>query len=115
VLIAVGLKVLLVAIVWPSFPAVTAVALIAMGATSALIARFRCSPSLPVIAGAHLFVYSSLYLLFVGAVFHSAVAKPGGGMSFLLCVDVALSILPMSAAVRIALGAIAGDGDVPAR
>ena len=38
---------------------------------------------MPAITAAHLFVYSALYLLFVGAVFHSAFAKPDGGMTLL--------------------------------
>ena len=114
-MIAIGLTVLLIAVVWPGFPAVTGLALLVMGATIALILRFRCSPVLPAITTAHLLVYSALYLLFVGAVFHAAFAKPGGGVTLLQCADLGLSVIPMVAAMRIALATIADDADVPAR
>jgi hypothetical protein len=111
-LIAVGLVVLLAAEYWSGIPVISGMALIALGATLAVASRFRCSPALPVVIVANLSVYSALYLLFVGAVFHFAFAKPDGSMTLLQGVDLGLSIVPMVAAVRMALSAIAGDEDV---
>jgi hypothetical protein len=56
-----------------------------------------------------------LYLLFVGAVFHAAFVKPNGDMTLLQIIDLGLSIVPMGAAIRIALDAMARGGDAPAR
>ena len=114
-LIAVGLIVLLADAYWPAIPVVTSMAFIAMGASLTVVSRFRYSPAQRAMMAANLFTYSTLYLLFVGAVVHSAMAPSVNGLSRLQGLDLALSIAPMIAAVRIAVAAIAGDEDVPAR
>jgi hypothetical protein len=114
-LIALGLLALLAAEYWSWIPIITGVALIALGATLAVHSRFRSSPALPTLVAAHLLVYLSLYFLFLGAVFHAAFAKPTVSMPPLQCVDLGLSIVPMVAAIRIALSAFAGHQDVATR
>ena len=113
--IALGLAVLLASAYWPALPVMTGMALIALGATFAVVSRFRCSPVRRHLFAAHLFVYSTLYLLFVGAVLHAVMARPGNGLSLSQGLDLVLSIVLIVAATRIVLMAIAGDGDVPAR
>jgi hypothetical protein len=113
-LIAVGLIVLLAEPYSSRAPIVTAMALIALGATLATAWRYRCSPALPALIAAHLLVYSTLYVLLVGAVLHAAFAK-SAGLDFLQVFDLGLSVGLMVAAIRIALLAIAGDGNVRAR
>jgi hypothetical protein len=114
-LIAAGLVVLLAAEYWSGIPVISGTALIALGATLAVVSRFRYSSTLPALVITQLFVYLILYMLFVGAVIHAAFAKIDGSMTLLQGFDVGLSVMPMIAAVRIAIAAIAADGDVPAR
>jgi hypothetical protein len=112
-LIAVGLSLLLANANWPAVPVVTGFALIALGATLELVRRFRGSTASPAVLVANLYVYLTLYLLFAGAMLHVGFAKPGG-LRVLHSLDLAMSFVPMIAATRSALVAIAGDEDVPA-
>jgi hypothetical protein len=114
-MIAVGLIFLVANCYYSTIPVTSGMALIALGATLAVVSRFRRSPALPAVIVAHLLVYLSLYLLFVGAVLHAAFAKPTGGLSFLQSLDLAMSVGPMVGAVRIAIGLITGRGGAPAR
>jgi hypothetical protein len=114
-LIAVGLVMLLAAEYWSRIPVISGMALIAMGATVAIASRFRYSSALPALVTTQLFVYLILYMLFVGAVLNAVFAKSHGGMTLFQVVDLGLSIVPMTAAIRMALAAIAGDRDIPAR
>lgn len=114
-LIAIGLAILIAAACWHAIPATTGFTLVALGATGALINQLRVSARLPIAISAHLFVYVSLYLLFVGAVAHSAMTGPQDGLSFLQGLDFGISAGLMTLAVRMALASIAGGGDAPAR
>lgn len=96
-LIAVGLAVLLSATWWPAAPVVSAMALLALGATGATLARFGGSPSFPTILAVHVVVYAGLYVLFVGATLHAA-ATQHGGVDWWRAVDLAVSVWPMIAA-----------------
>lgn len=97
---AFGVAWLLIGTLWPGTPVVTAMALVTLGATGALVVRLRrSSHSLPVLA-AHAFVYGALYAIFVGAELHAANATSGPRLSWLVLVDVALSIVPMLAAAN---------------
>jgi hypothetical protein len=105
-LIAIGLGVLLIAVYWPATPVVSAMALIALGATGATVPRMLGLSTAMLLLIVHLFVYSSLYLLMFGSVCHSARSgMPQAGLSLTL-IDVALSLWPMSLAVRRVLAAI---------
>ena len=98
---AFGVAWLLIGTLWPGTPIVTAMALVTLGATGALVARLRRSPhSLPVLA-AHAFVYGGLYAIFVAAELHAANAASGPRLSWHVLVDVALSIVPMLAAANV--------------
>ena len=105
--IAIGVFLLLASNYWPALPIVTAMALVAAGATGETCARLAGSPLLPIAVAGHLFVYSSLYFIFVGAVCHAALAKPHGGIGALLILDVAASAFLMAFAVRMAVVAVA--------
>lgn len=112
-LIAAGLAILFAAAWWPQLPATTAMSFIAWGATAATIERFRGRPSLRAAVAAQLFVYLSLYMLFVGAVLHGASPWPQE-LSRLACGDLIASVVPMAATLRASLAAVSsGSSDAP--
>jgi hypothetical protein len=76
---------------WPAAPAVTAFALVAMGATRATVERFRGSPALVPTMVVHLAVYGSLYAIFVGATIHAAM-RTDAGIGFPAAIDLAGSV-----------------------
>jgi hypothetical protein len=96
-LIAIGLAQLAAGIAWPTVPIVTALALVALGATLATIDRFRTSPVLPPVLLLHSAVYGSLYILFIGASFDAAM-RADAPMGWPSVVDLAVS-MPLAVAV----------------
>ena len=99
-LIAVGLAGVFLAKYWPSFPVLTAVAAIALGATDATIARYRRSPALFGVVLLHAMTYATLYTLFAGAVLHRTTIA--GNMLSLTVLDLILSaMVVLSAAKRV--------------
>jgi hypothetical protein len=114
-MIAVGLIFLVANTYWSAVPVTSGMALIALGATLVVASRFRCSLALPALIAAHLLVYSALYFLFVGAVLHAAYFTSTSGLSLVQALDLAMSIVPIVAAARIAIASIAGSGDAPVR
>ena len=98
--IAAGLTILTVALVLPGVPAVTGMALVALGATSATLAQFRRTTAFVPVMLAHLAIYGGLYALFVGAAFHASAARSGAGVDALTVLDVALSICPLAIALE---------------
>jgi hypothetical protein len=103
-LIAAGLGVLLSAAWWPTAPLVSAMALLALGATGATLARFGTSPGFPTILAVHVVVYAGLYVLFVGATLHTATRS--GGVEWWRAADLAASFWPMIAASRLSFAAL---------
>lgn len=101
-----GLAILAATLCFPAVPAVTAMALVAWGATSLTVARFRATPALPLVCTAHLAIYGLLYSLFVGASLHAAVAHAHGKIGLVTTLDVVVSVVPMLAAAQIAVTAI---------
>lgn len=114
-LIASGLVVLLAQICWPVFPVASAVSLIALGATIATIARLHRAASLRSGIAIHLFVYASLYLLFIGAICDAVIRSPSGGLTLAQTIDLGLSAGVMAFVARACVAAIIGGGDAPAR
>jgi hypothetical protein len=96
-LIAVGLVVLIAAGWIPSLPVVTAMAVLALGATGATLVRFQGASSLRPIMLLHAATYATLYVLFAGAVLH---APSSVGLSRWAQFDLAASILPMALAAQ---------------
>jgi hypothetical protein len=99
-LIAFGLTILLTAVLFPSIPAVSAMAIVALGATQSTLLRFRHSPVLPSIMLLHAATYLSLYLTFVCAVLYTPAAGTANALSLLGALDLAASILPMAMALQ---------------
>jgi hypothetical protein len=97
--IAAGLAILTVAMLFPGSPAVAGMALVVLGATGATLTRYRGNPAILPILLAHLFVYGSLYALFVGSAVHAA-AHSGEGPSAHIIFDLALSIGPLAVALE---------------
>jgi hypothetical protein len=114
-LIAAGLTVLLAQTCWPLIPAVTAVSFVALGATIVTIARLHRTALLRSGITIHLFVYASLYLIFIGAICDAATRGPNGGLTLVQTIDLGLSAGVMAFVARICVAAIIGGGDAPAR
>lgn len=98
-LIAMGLSMLLASVMFPNFPAVTAMAIVTLGATQSTLARFRQSPALPTIMHFSAAVYLSLYVTFVCAVLYTPAASVSA-LGLLGALDLAASILPMAIALQ---------------
>lgn len=101
---------MLAALKWQGVPVVTAMALIALGASIATISRFQCAGRFRAAVGANLFIYTSLYLLFIGAICHAATSGSREGLDLLQSADLVISIAPMAIAVRLAF-AVLMDGE----
>jgi len=111
VLIGAGLLVLLAAIMWPVLPGVTAMAVVALGATGVTVARYRGRPAEVPLLILHLAVYGGLYAVFVGAAIHAAAQRPQDGLGALLSAcDVAVSLWPIGLACRLA-GGVSRSGE----
>ncbi|HEX4413958.1 MAG TPA: hypothetical protein VH107_10055 [Lacipirellulaceae bacterium] len=100
-LIAVGLTLLLVSMLMPNVPAVTAMAIVACGATQSTLARGERSPALPTIMLLHAGVYLSLYATFVCAVLYTPHAALTHVLGWPAAFDLGLSIVPMAAALQL--------------
>jgi hypothetical protein len=105
VLIGIGLLTLLSRSIWQAAPMATAFAIIALGATIATanlpqIARSRT------IIGVQVFVYASLYLLFVGAFCDAAVRGPSGALTIAQLIDLTVSTGVMASAARSGVAAL---------
>jgi|tagenome__1003787_1003787.scaffolds.fasta_scaffold20910927_2 hypothetical protein len=99
-LIATGLALLLASIVFPVIPAVTAMAILTVGATEATLARYRYSPALPTIMLVHAPTYFSLYATFIAATLYVPVGLPAHTLSVRLALDLVASIPFMAIALR---------------
>ncbi len=99
-LIALGLSLLLASILFPAVPAVTAMAILTVGATEATLTRYRHSPVLPTLMLAHAAVYFSLYATFIGATLYVPAGLPGHTLSVRLALDLVASIPLMAIALR---------------
>jgi hypothetical protein len=99
VLIGIGLAILLIAAYWPSAPVVTAMAIIALGATHVMTTRFSASTAALPIMVLHGLTYVLFYTLFVGSRLHVPTSAPAPSVSTLTLLDLAASALPMTVAV----------------
>jgi hypothetical protein len=102
-LVAVGLAFLIVAAWWPAAPTTTAMALVALGATYSTVARFQGISAIVVL---HAIVYLTLYALFFGAACHAMAVQTGADAWRVL--DLAVSVWPMTLAMRLSLAASSG-------
>ena len=99
-LIAVGLAGLLASAWLPAVPVVTAMAILALGATDAMLVRFRHSPAFVPIILLHSAAYAALYGLFVGATLHATATAAGQGVNAWEALDLAASTLLMALALQ---------------
>jgi hypothetical protein len=99
-LIGVGLGLLIVAAWWPIAPIVTAMAIIAFGATDAMVSRFGGSTSAWPLMALHGTMYVTLYALFVGARLHVSATALTPGVGGLTMIDLVVSAFPMSIALK---------------
>ncbi len=113
--IAAGLTILICGEWWPLMPITTGLAFIAMGSTGALINQLRGSTKLLATVAAHIIVYVSLFLLFVGAISHAAMSGPQDGLSFFQGLDFGVGAGLMVLSTRMSLEAMAWDADSPVR
>jgi hypothetical protein len=84
------------AMLWPCIPAVTAMAIVTLGATIVTLVRIRGSTGILPIMLIHLAVYGSLYALFVGESLHAAAMGPGSSNQIIAMMDLIVSICPMA-------------------
>jgi hypothetical protein len=98
--IGVGLVIFIAAGWVPAMPVVTAMAILALGATNATIARFARSPALIPVVLLHAATYATLYALFIGATLHAATGSTTGRLSAWSALDLVASTLPMAVALK---------------
>jgi hypothetical protein len=110
--IGAGISILLAQIVWTTMPVATAFALIALGAT-VTTTRICKSQSSRICFAAQLLVYSSLYLLVIGAICDSAARSPNSGLTFSQIVDLSLSAIVMANAIRMWAATLLSHRDTP--
>jgi hypothetical protein len=102
ILVGVGLATLIVSSGWSGAPVLTAMAIIALGATEITSARFQGTNALLPVMSVHAVVYCWLYLLFVGGTLHAASVTSTAGLSIWKVLDLAASLLIAAiAALRI--------------
>ena len=106
--IGLGLALQIAATWWPIAPVVTALALVALGATSATVSRLANNRAAAPLLLAHLAIYSLLYVVYVGAVWHGAHSGARQGWHFWQWLDVALSFAPMFVSLRLVYVALTG-------
>jgi hypothetical protein len=88
------------AMVWPNIPAITAMALVALGATDITLVRYRGTTALAPILLLHAVTYGGLYALFIGAALAAVASQPTGGLGAALILDLAASTVPAAATLR---------------
>jgi hypothetical protein len=108
-IIAVGVAILVFSAWSPAVPVVTGMALVALGATVATLARFRNSPNRAAFLLVHVCVYGSLYAMFIGALLHAAARWPDTLLRFLAIADVAMSIWPVALAVELLVAGLRSE------
>jgi hypothetical protein len=113
--IALGIANLSAAACWPGLPVVTAMALVALGATLTMTLHWGQISRLRPLVAIHAAVYANLYLIFVGAVCHAALAGPNRGLSLPQSIDLLASVAPMAVAARLVMVTLSGNGDAPGR
>jgi hypothetical protein len=104
--IALGLALLITAGWLPGIPELTAMSLVALGTTLAMIDRYGRHPAFRLLLIAHLTIYVALYLLFLGAVEHRSLMNQGASWGLVHSLDLAISAGMMAAAVRNSLAAL---------
>jgi hypothetical protein len=98
--IAVGMTLLGLAMCWPNLPVITAVALVALGATEVTLARYGGTRMAAAVLLLHAATYGGLYALFIGATLAAAATSPAGGISVSTVLDLSFSTIPAAAALR---------------
>jgi hypothetical protein len=106
--IGVGVAILLLNGLWPAVPVVTAMALVALGATAVTLKRFGDAPQGALIVALNLLVYCGLYAIFVCASLHQISLRPDHRPGVLALLDLATSVGPMTIAVQHSLQVLAG-------
>jgi hypothetical protein len=104
--IGAGLTLLLLNAWNPAVPAVTAMGLVALGATGVMAARFRGTQYGFLVVILNFAVYGLLYALFVGATIHSSAALASARIDAPKAIDLVASAWPMTAAFAISWRAL---------
>jgi hypothetical protein len=99
-LIAAGMTLLGLAMCWPNLPVITAMALVALGATEVTLARYSGTRMAAAVLLLHAATYGGLYALFIGATLAAAATSPAGGISISTVLDLSISTIPAAAALR---------------
>jgi hypothetical protein len=94
--ICIGLGTLIANACWVAVPAVTAMAIVALGATMVTLERFRGASGAYLVVAMNLVTYCGLYALFLGATLHG-VEVHVGRLGALTAIDLVASAWPISA------------------
>jgi hypothetical protein len=97
--IGIGLAILMLNGLWPVVPVLSAMALVALGATSVTVRRLCTTRNAAFLVALNLLVYCGLYILFVGATLHLAFVV-GHQLGALAAIDLVLSAVPLGMAVN---------------
>ena len=97
--IVIGLAIMIAGAFYPNAPMVTAIGLIALGATEVVISRHD-RPSVAPTLLLHGATYALLYALFIGARLHTPASAPASPLTLPATLDLAASTLPMALALR---------------
>ena len=87
-------------------PVVTAMSLVAVGATAITVERYRGKSLGEIIVALNIVMYCGLYSLFVGATLHRAASHVDHQLGFVAAIDLAVSALPLAIAVAISYKAL---------
>ncbi|HEY4231900.1 MAG TPA: hypothetical protein VGM76_00610 [Lacipirellulaceae bacterium] len=97
--IGIGLGVLVAGAWLSAVPVVTAMALVALGATTVTVDRFRGRSRADLVVVLNLLVYCSLYALFFGTMLHQARAGATRQLGPLAAMDLVASAWPLALVV----------------
>jgi hypothetical protein len=98
--IGLGLTIVILGAFYPNAPVVTAIALISLGATEALVSRGHWPPSAVSLILLHSISYTLLYALFIGARLYTPAGTSAAPLTLLTSLDLVASTLPMAVALR---------------
>jgi hypothetical protein len=96
--IGVGLGVLILNAWSSAVPVVTAMSLVALGATTITVERYRGKWLREVVVALNLAMYCGLYAIFFGATLHRAAAQVDHRLGVFAAIDLAASMCPMAVA-----------------
>jgi hypothetical protein len=104
--LAVGLGVLILNGWSADVPVVSAMSLVALGATAITVDRYRGKWLGEIVVALNLVMYFGLYVLFVGSTVHRATSQSDHRLGIAAAIDLAVSVLPLAIAMVVSCNAL---------